>query len=93
MGSLGRIPVYYTHLERMAQHNSGFPLYAAVLNGISIKELGVVKEGFIVIGNESRGISPELLDYATQRITIPRRGGAESLNAAVATGIILSHLV
>jgi len=93
MGSLGRIPVYYTHLERMVQHNSGFPVYAAVLDGISVKELGIVKEGFIVIGNESRGISPELLAIATQRITIPRRGEAESLNAAVATGIILSYLV
>ena len=50
-----------------------------------------IKEGIILIGNESKGISEELLNMATIQITIPRYGNAESLNAAVATGIILSH--
>jgi len=52
-----------------------------------------ISEGLIVIGNESKGISAGLLDLATNQITIPRKGRAESLNASVATGIILSHLV
>jgi len=51
-----------------------------------------VKEGLILIGNESKGIDEELLKCANERITIPKRGRAESLNAAVATGIILSRL-
>ncbi len=46
-----------------------------------------------LVGNESKGISPNLLKLVQEKITIPRIGDAESLNAAVATGIILSHLV
>jgi len=55
--------------------------------------IGRIERGFIVVGNESKGIGPELLGLATRRVTIPRKGSAESLNAAVATGIMLSHLV
>jgi TrmH family RNA methyltransferase len=51
-----------------------------------------IKEGIIVIGNESKGIQEELLDLSTHKITIPRIGQAESLNAAVAAGIILSFV-
>jgi TrmH family RNA methyltransferase len=52
-----------------------------------------VNTGILIVGNESKGIRKELLEKAGQKITIPRRGEAESLNAAVATGIILSHLL
>ncbi|HEY2721564.1 MAG TPA: TrmH family RNA methyltransferase [Chitinophagaceae bacterium] len=45
-----------------------------------------------MIGNESIGIHEELLKYANRKITIPKKGKAESLNAAVATGIVLSYL-
>jgi TrmH family RNA methyltransferase len=68
-------------------------VYAAVLEGEKLYGLPRIRQGFIVIGNEARGIGDHLLKLATRRITIPRTGAAESLNAAVATGIILSHLV
>jgi TrmH family RNA methyltransferase len=71
----------------------GMPVYAAVLEGKSIYNQTRIAEGWIVIGNESKGIREQLLQRATHPITIPRIGEAESLNAAVATGIILSHLV
>jgi TrmH family RNA methyltransferase len=45
-----------------------------------------------VIGNESKGISSELAGFITDRITIPKYGRAESLNAAMATGIICDNL-
>ena len=51
-----------------------------------------LKEGVIIIGNESKGISDQIMQLCTEKITIPKTGEAESLNAAVATGIILSHL-
>jgi TrmH family RNA methyltransferase len=51
-----------------------------------------ISEGIIVVGNESKGVSTELVKLANEQITIPGKGKAESLNAAVATGIILSHL-
>jgi TrmH family RNA methyltransferase len=66
------------------------PIYGALLNGSSIYETNFTKEGFLIIGNESKGIREGLLSSINQAISIPRLGQAESLNAAVATGIILS---
>jgi TrmH family RNA methyltransferase len=92
MGSIGRVNVLYEDpvvlLGRLH-----LPVYAAVLDGDSLYGLPRIRQGFIVIGNEARGIGDALLKLATRRVTIPRIGAAESLNAAVATGIILSHLV
>lgn len=93
MGSVSRIPVVYGDPESVIRQYPDLPVYAAVLEGASLYETGRVREGLIVIGNESRGIRPGLLERTTHRITIPRRGRAESLNAAVATGILLSHMV
>ena len=52
-----------------------------------------ITAGILLIGNESKGVRSSYIQQATHQITIPRIGEAESLNAAVATGIILSHLV
>jgi TrmH family RNA methyltransferase len=92
MGSLARVNILYTDLQKFIQKNSAVKIYAAALHGKDVSTLKGLKEGFIIIGNESKGISPELMELATEKITIPRVGTAESLNAAVATGIILSHL-
>jgi TrmH family RNA methyltransferase len=73
--------------------NPGLPVFAAVLQGESVYTVPPPAKGLIVIGNESKGIRRELLEHIHHPITIPRIGGAESLNAAVATGIILSHFV
>ena len=51
-----------------------------------------ITEGLIIIGNESKGISPDIMKLANVQITIPRKGKAESLNAAAATAVILSHI-
>lgn len=93
MGSLGRVNVHYLELANVLQSEPGVKIYAAALNGRSLKELSPIKSGILIVGNESKGIGAELLALATEKITIPRVGEAESLNAAVATGIILSHLV
>jgi TrmH family RNA methyltransferase len=58
-----------------------------------VSDLKGLTEGIIVIGNESKGINEEIMQLCTERITIPKTGAAESLNAAVATGIILSHIL
>jgi RNA methyltransferase, TrmH family len=92
MGSIGRVNVCYQDPVPLL-YQAGLPVYAAVLEGDGVYGMGPIRQGFIVIGNESRGIGPGLLELATRRITIPRIGQAESLNAAVAAGIILSHLV
>jgi len=90
MGSIARVKVYY---ENLADVLKGVPVYVATLNGTDVKSVGPVSEGVIVIGNESKGISEDILKLPHQKITILKKGRAESLNAAVATGIILSYLV
>ena len=93
MGSLARVDVFYTDLIPFIKNNKNIPVYSAALNGTSIIEMEKINEGIIVIGNESKGIQEELLGLSTHQITIPAIGQAESLNAAVAAGIILSHIV
>ncbi len=43
----------------------------------------------LIVGNEDRGITPEARERCTGTVAIPLRGGLESLNAAVATGVLL----
>jgi len=92
MGSLARVNVLYVSLRSFINQNRHISVYAATLSGTPVPVLRNLREGIILIGNESRGISKDLLEAATLHITIPRRGNAESLNAAVAAGIILSHI-
>lgn len=93
MGSLSKVNITYTDLVSFIKKNNKIPVFAAALAGTSIFDIGKIKEGFILIGNESKGIHEDLLKIAKQKITIPRYGNAESLNAAVASGIILSHAI
>lgn len=93
MGSISRVQIVYEDLTTFLQENPSLDVYAAALNGTPLHKIPAITGGMIVIGNESKGISDAVLSKATHRITIPRKGAAESLNAAVATGIILSHLI
>jgi TrmH family RNA methyltransferase len=93
MGSIARVKVYYEDLHEFISVNKHINLYASTLNGKPLSSFGKIKEGLLLIGNESKGISETLVRDANHQITIPRQGKAESLNAAVATGIILSHIV
>lgn len=92
MASLARVNIWEDKGGDWLQAQS-LPLFAAALNGQSLYETDAPDAGILLIGNESKGISEDLLKKAEYRITIPRRGEAESLNAAVATGILLSFLV
>lgn len=92
MGSIFRVPVFYAGLPEWINNQESATIYGAVLNGTPLKEINAVTKGVLVIGNESKGIRPELETLLTQKITIAKIGQAESLNAAVATGILLSHL-
>jgi len=91
MGSFTRVNFWYRSLYTFLE-SATIPVYGALLNGKDMHGEPPVTEGLLVIGNESKGISKELLPFISHPITIPRLGGAESLNAAVAAGIIVSHL-
>jgi TrmH family RNA methyltransferase len=90
MGSILRVNIFYTELTDFFRKHADIPVYSAVLNGISIHKASIASRCFVVIGNESVGISDEILALTSQSITIPKHGKAESLNAAIATSIILS---
>lgn len=91
MGSFLRVPVYYTSLDTFLA-SAKVPVYGAFLDGKDVHRMEFGKGGLLVIGNESRGISPAVARRVTDRITIPRYGKAESLNASVATAIVLDNL-
>jgi TrmH family RNA methyltransferase len=92
MGAHLRVALHTADLQQMLS-STKLPVYAAVLNGENIYNLTEPVKGFILIGNESQGIAEELQKLATHKLTIPRIGGAESLNAGVSAGIICALLI
>ena len=91
-GSLTRVEVVNCDLVEIIKNYKGTVL-AADMQGTPLNDASKLVQGLIIMGNESHGISTELDKYITERITIPKRGGAESLNVAVSTGIICSALL
>lgn len=91
MGSFTRTRVYYTNLPQFLSTNR-LPVYGTFLNGADAHAFNFGKGGIVVIGNEANGISEDVERLVTQKITIPRFGQAESLNAAIATAVILDNI-
>ena len=89
MGSFLRVHVAQYNIEAVLS-TSKIPVYGAVLSGAPLSRTKMQAPCFLVIGNESKGIRPNLQPYITHPVTITSYGAAESLNAAVATGILLS---
>ncbi|MCF6180695.1 RNA methyltransferase [Lutibacter sp.] len=93
MGSLARVSIIYTDLEKYLQEIQ-IQKFATIMNGESIYKTKLPKNGVIIMGNEANGISDEILNLVTNKITIPRFGKqqqTESLNVATATAIILNE--
>ena len=90
MGSFCRVKVYYDDLDDVLG-TCDLPVYGALLSGKSIYETPLKASGVILMGNESQGIAERLEKYITHPVHIPRRGGAESLNVAIATAVILDN--
>jgi TrmH family RNA methyltransferase len=93
MGSVFRIKTQYVNIEELLTTNNQIPSYAAILNGENISAHKSIQKGFIIVGNESKGVSPSIINLSTHKISIQRKGQAESLNAAIATGIICHSLL
>lgn len=90
MGSIYRIKLIYTDLGKLFGQYPQIPVFGALLKGKNVFETDFFnyKNGFLLIGSESHGIQENLMSYIHQPITILRYGQAESLNAAMAAGII-----
>ena len=90
MGSIFRVKIHHTDLKLFLETENSLEIYGAVLNGENIYEEKLTGKGLIILGNESKGISKELLPFITHKIKIPSHdhSKAESLNIASATAII-----
>ena len=96
MGSIFRVTYHYAHLPSFlaSPELQGIPVYGAIADAQPVWSHPLSPAGLIVLGNESQGITPEVKRLITHRIGIPAArlsGGPESLNIAVAGGIILSE--
>jgi len=94
MGAIARVKVYYEEpsvffpeIQKNDIHS-----YGAFLGGKSIYDVDINPSAVFVIGSEGKGISKEVELFLDEKVTIPRGGkDAESLNAAIAAGIIMAE--
>ena len=96
MGSLARVKITYTDLPELLKNRpEGMPVYGTLLDGASLYEQELTPHGIIVMGNEGKGLSPEVRELVTHRLLIPNypkgQATAESLNVAIATAIVCAE--
>ncbi|MDR3052071.1 MAG: RNA methyltransferase [Oscillospiraceae bacterium] len=96
MGSIFRVPVRQTPDLATALadlRGQGWAVLTGELGGTDFFARGALPvRQALVIGSEGGGVSPAVSAQATHRLALPMRGGAESLNAAVAAGIMMYAL-
>jgi TrmH family RNA methyltransferase len=96
MGSFARVRVHTADLADVlteaAELSPAPPVLGCDLEGDDVHTLSGVRDAIVVIGSEGRGLSPAVSAGVTRRITIPRYGHAESLNAAIAAAIVCDNL-
>ena len=95
MGSVFRVPTLRTDNlpeAREAMKRRGYAVVATELGGEDFYKHCPHENCVLVIGSEGRGVSPEVRAAATHHLALPMRGGAESLNAAVAAGIMIYEM-
>lgn len=91
MGSFARVTVHTVPLAEVLG-SPGVPVLGCDLAGTAVHTLPALRDAVIVIGNEGRGLSSAVQACVTQRVTIPKYGHAESLNAAIAAAIVCDNL-
>ena len=88
MGSISRVAVYYVDLKNWLMNTSSI-IYAAKIDGEDVRVIEKATSGVLLIGNEANGISNAYHDINSTAISIKKIGASESLNAAVAAGILM----
>jgi TrmH family RNA methyltransferase len=98
MGAICRTKVHYVDIKNLLNDftiNSDFPVYGTFLEGENIYSQNLVNKGFIIMGNESNGISDNLHPVINKKLYIPNfpKGieTSESLNISIATAIVCSE--
>ncbi len=94
MGAFLRVKIVVTDFFSLQERCPNLPSFAAVLEGEDVFNANLPTNGLLIIGNEGAGVSKRIKEQATHLVRIPKgkNGGAESLNAAVATGILCAAL-
>lgn len=95
MGSVFRLPTRRTNdlPTALAQlREAGYAVVATELGGADFYTYCPHEQAVLVIGSEGHGVSPQVRAVATHHLALPMRGGAESLNAAVAAGIMIYEM-
>lgn len=93
MGSLARVHIHYLSLANYLDKTE-LPIYGGFMEGNNIYSEELPQDGILIMGNEANGISEEITQHITHKISIPRFGKTqktESLNVATATAIMLSE--
>ena len=97
MGAILRVRVHYCDLEAYlaAECAAGTPIYGTFLEGENIYRTELTPTGIILMGNEGRGVTPACTAQVTRKLFIPpypaERHATESLNVAMATGIVCAE--
>lgn len=92
MGAFLRVKAIEIDFNDIKNSYPELPIFTTILRGDNIFKIDFPRHGLIVIGNEGSGVSDSVLNQTDFKISIPGGGGAESLNAAVATGIVCAVL-
>jgi len=94
MGSFTRVHVYYTDLKQwISNETQKTQVYGADMDGCSVYDTDIPKNGILLIGSESHGISKNLNPHIAKKIKIPTfGGGAESLNVSIATAVLVAEI-
>lgn len=97
MGAILRVRVHYTDLRATlaAAARDGIAVYGTFLEGENLYESRLSPAGIVVMGNEGRGVTPSVAQCISRKLFIPPwpadRRGSESLNVAMATGIVCAE--
>lgn len=97
MGAILRVRVHYTDLPHVLRDAAAreMPVYGTFLEGENLYETQLTPGGIVVMGNEGRGVTPATAAAVTRKLYIPPypadRRGSESLNVAMATGIVCAE--
>ena len=95
MGALARVKVHYCSLPQLIESLTDIPVYGTFLNGNIIYAESLSAHGLIVMGNEGKGVSPEVERLINKKLYIPNypqeRETSESLNVAIATAVVCSE--
>ena len=97
MGAILHVNVFYTDIRKLLEsaRSNGIKIYGTVMKGKSIYSSRLSGTGIILFGNESKGISDDLLPFITDRIMIPKINkespGIDSLNVSMAASVVFSE--